>query len=101
MIHPTDSDDGAEHSDEDDSRALAVKDDPQFTLAVTRGRISSRSNMDPKINFFKCILVDIFIKNQNYRKWSVFVGTSDYENDINIYYLYLYCQPETILLQCF
>ena len=41
MIHPTDSDDGGDRSDEDDSRALAVKDDPQFTLAVTRGTTTS------------------------------------------------------------
>lgn len=37
MIHPTDSDEGGELSDEDELKALAVKDDPQFTLAVTRG----------------------------------------------------------------
>ena len=37
MIRPADSDDDKEKSDEDDGRAVAVKDDPQFTLAVTRG----------------------------------------------------------------
>ena len=36
MIHPTDSDEG--QGDDDEDRALAVKDDPQFTLAVTRGK---------------------------------------------------------------
>ena len=38
MIHPADSDDDQADSDEDEGRAVAVKDDPQFTLAVTRGK---------------------------------------------------------------
>ena len=37
MIRPVDSDDEQSQSDEDDGRAVAVKEDPQFTLAVTRG----------------------------------------------------------------
>ena len=37
MIHPADSDEDKEQSDDDDGKALAVKDDPEFTLAVTRG----------------------------------------------------------------
>ena len=37
MIRPADSDDEESQSDEDDGRAVAVKEDPQFTLAVTRG----------------------------------------------------------------
>ena len=37
MIHPADSDEDKQQSDDDDGKALAVKDDPQFTLAVTRG----------------------------------------------------------------
>ena len=37
MIRPADSDEEMQKSDEDDGRAVAVKDDPQFTLAVTRG----------------------------------------------------------------
>ena len=37
MIRPADSDDEQSQSDEDDGRAVAVKEDPQFTLAVTRG----------------------------------------------------------------
>ena len=38
MIHPMESDDEDEdQSDEDDGKAVAVKDDPQFTLAVTKG----------------------------------------------------------------
>ena len=39
MIRPADSDDEQTPSDEDDGRAVAVKEDPQFTLAVTRGQI--------------------------------------------------------------
>ena len=41
MIRPADSDEEQEKSDEDDGRAVAVKDDPQFTLAVTRGTLLS------------------------------------------------------------
>ena len=41
MIRPADSDDEQAASDEDEGRAVAVKDDPQFTLAVTRGRVSA------------------------------------------------------------
>jgi hypothetical protein len=37
MIHPTDSDDGEKLDEDEDLKVLAVKDDPQFTLAVTRG----------------------------------------------------------------
>ena len=37
MIHPQSSDEEKEDSDDDGGRALDVKDDPQFTLAVTRG----------------------------------------------------------------
>ena len=41
MIHPMESEDEDEdQSDEDDGKAVAVKDDPQFTLAVTKGKIS-------------------------------------------------------------
>lgn len=40
MIHPEDSDGDGDRSDEDDGRAVAVKNDPQFTLAVTRGRFT-------------------------------------------------------------
>ena len=40
MIRPADSDEETQQSDEDDGRAVAVKDDPQFTLAVTRGMCS-------------------------------------------------------------
>ncbi len=40
MIRPADSDEEKEKSDEDDGKAVAVKDDPQFTLAVTRGQHS-------------------------------------------------------------
>lgn len=36
MIKPTDSDD--EEGEEDSDKAVAVKDDPQFTIAVTRDR---------------------------------------------------------------
>ena len=35
MIRPADSDDDGEAEDSD--KAVAVKDDPQFTIAVTRG----------------------------------------------------------------
>ena len=35
MIKPTDSDD--EEQEEETDKAVAVKDDPQFTIAVTRG----------------------------------------------------------------
>lgn len=35
MIHPADSD--SEKEEEDSDKAVAVKDDPQFTIAVTRG----------------------------------------------------------------
>jgi len=38
MIRPADSDEEGEKSDEDDGKAVAVKDDPQFTLSVTRDR---------------------------------------------------------------
>ena len=34
MIKPADSD---EEKEEDSDKAVAVKDDPQFTIAVTRG----------------------------------------------------------------
>ena len=34
MIKPADSD---EEKEEDTDKAVAVKDDPQFTIAVTRG----------------------------------------------------------------
>ena len=37
MIKPADSDEEKEKSDEDDGKAVAVKEDPEFTLAVTRG----------------------------------------------------------------
>ena len=40
MIRPADSDDEQDKSDEDDGKSVAVKDDPQFTLAVTRGSVS-------------------------------------------------------------
>ena len=36
MIHPAESDDEDE-KEEDTDKAVAVKDDPQFTIAVTRG----------------------------------------------------------------
>ena len=36
MIHPAESDD-EEEKEEDTDKAVAVKDDPQFTIAVTRG----------------------------------------------------------------
>lgn len=36
MIRPADSDEDGEAEDSD--KAVAVKDDPQFTIAVTRGR---------------------------------------------------------------
>jgi hypothetical protein len=36
MIHPADSDSDGEKEEEMD-KAVAVKDDPQFTIAVTRG----------------------------------------------------------------
>ena len=39
MIRPADSDDDKSHSDDDDGRTVAVKEDPQFTLAVTRGKV--------------------------------------------------------------
>ena len=43
MIHPMESDDEDEdQSDEDDGKAVAVKDDPQFTLAVTKGESKFR-----------------------------------------------------------
>lgn len=35
MIRPADSDEDGEAEDSD--KAVAVKDDPQFTIAVTRG----------------------------------------------------------------
>ncbi|XP_064633100.1 cilia- and flagella-associated protein 100-like isoform X1 [Lineus longissimus] len=38
MIRPADSDEERQKSDDDEEKALAVKDDPQFTLAVTRDR---------------------------------------------------------------
>ena len=39
MIHPADSEEERDKSDGDDSeKTMAVKDDPQFTLAVTRDR---------------------------------------------------------------
>jgi MarR-like DNA-binding transcriptional regulator SgrR of sgrS sRNA len=38
MIRPADSDEERQMSDDDEEKALAVKDDPQFTLAVTRDR---------------------------------------------------------------
>ena len=34
MIHPADSE---SEEEEDNDKAVAVKDDPQFTIAVTRG----------------------------------------------------------------
>jgi len=39
MIHPmeSESEEEEERSDEDDSHTVAVRDDPQFTLAVTKG----------------------------------------------------------------
>ena len=37
MIHPMESEEDEERSEEDDGRTVAVKDDPQFTLAVTKG----------------------------------------------------------------
>ena len=37
MIKPADSDEEKD-KDEDSDKAMAVKDDPQFTLAVTRGK---------------------------------------------------------------
>ena len=36
MIKPADSD---EEKEEDSDKAVAVKDDPQFTIAVTRGEL--------------------------------------------------------------
>lgn len=36
MIKPADSD---EEKEEETDKAVAVKDDPQFTIAVTRGRL--------------------------------------------------------------
>lgn len=36
MIHPADSEE--EEKEEDSDKAVAVKDDPQFTIAVTRGK---------------------------------------------------------------
>lgn len=38
MIKPADSDEEKEE-EEDSDKAVAVKDDPQFTIAVTRGSI--------------------------------------------------------------
>ena len=38
MIRPADSDEEEKKEEEDDGKAVAVKDDPQFTLAVTRGQ---------------------------------------------------------------
>ena len=37
MIHPADSDSDGMEQDVDDGKSVAVKDDPEFTLAVTRG----------------------------------------------------------------
>ena len=37
MIHPAESDDDEDKEEEMD-KAVAVKDDPQFTIAVTRGK---------------------------------------------------------------
>ena len=42
MIHPVGSDDDLDQADADadDDDGKTVKDDPQFTLAVTKGRMS-------------------------------------------------------------
>ena len=37
MIRPADNLEELERSDEDDGKAVTVKDDPEFVLAVTRG----------------------------------------------------------------
>lgn len=39
MIRPADSDEEEKKEEEDDGKTVAVKDDPQFTLAVTRGQL--------------------------------------------------------------
>ena len=41
MIHPAESED--DEKEEESDKAVAVKDDPQFTLAVTRGMGSTQS----------------------------------------------------------
>lgn len=47
MIRPADSDDDKSHSDDDDGRTVAVKEDPQFTLAVTRGKTTTMHLIHP------------------------------------------------------
>lgn len=42
MIKPMDSDE--EKDDEETDKAVAVKDDPQFTIAVTRGMLKHKEN---------------------------------------------------------
>jgi hypothetical protein len=51
MVQPSDSLSDTERSDEDE-RAVAVKDDPQFTLAVTRGMCYTFRSVEYK-NFMK------------------------------------------------
>ncbi|XP_074644116.1 cilia- and flagella-associated protein 100-like isoform X1 [Tubulanus polymorphus] len=51
MIRPADSDDEKEKDDDDEEeKALAVKDDPQFTLAVTRDRHIEKESLADYIN---------------------------------------------------
>ena len=45
MTHPVASDEEQGVGEDDDGRAVAVKEDPQFTLAVTRGQSLSGSKL--------------------------------------------------------
>ena len=57
MIRPADSDEEKDKEEEDDGKTVAVKDDPQFTLTVTRGQLFEvSSNYKVRILFFLAFL---------------------------------------------
>ena len=62
MIKPADSD---EEKEEDSDKAVAVKDDPQFTIAVTRGELCLLPRPGREIFFPSASVASSYCSSQN------------------------------------